>query len=324
MKIVIGLVTLCPGGAEFQASLLAAALVERGHEVLIYCMALTDGPQVVLPSSVPIRSVIRRAKSCRLHLLDIYWRWARWLRQDQPDAVVGFLPYPHLLLGCCAPLGTRIYGRRCFPWSENMQFPQYAWIAGWMQKVRRVTRYRTRMVVCNAEVVRRDVLGFEGWSEDQTTIIRNGWAEADQAPDNPRLVYAARNRVEKRHDELTQANRQHLDIEYSYERDPGWEKGGILLHASRSEGCSNAIGMAMAHGWPVVAFDCAGNRELINAGSSLVPLDRGMPALLRRAKFFHDLSPDYRQLCGGFLQDWVRQEFSLMTMVDRWEETLVR
>ncbi len=321
MKIVIGLVSLEAGGTEFQMCLLANSLRERGHNVLFYVTSLNITPSMLSqfpPFEVRYRPPFGVDRTDVQFIANIF-KWRKFLKQDRPDVIIGALSIPHMILvNASIGLGIHTIGRRGFAWEDLDHIPQYRKIKTVLQRYRKYSEWRTDYLVVNANHVARSVHYWEGWRKEKIRVIHNGWPEFPPSPDNPRLVYAARMRIEKYHDTLT---RYKGDLDISYVTDtPDWNNGGVLVHASPSEGCSNSIGMAMAHGWPVVAFDCAGNKELLGDNGNLVP-NGNYPSLIKCAK---DLKDNYmlRLHWGGYSRNRIQSQYSLKHMVDAWEEML--
>jgi len=174
--------------------------------------------------------------------------------------------------------------------------------------------------VANSVAAAQSASQIEGWPPGFVRIIPNGWPEYE-AVDGTSSVpyYVARPRAEKAVDLATREfAKAGVPLALSFEP-PNWREVGILVHASRADSCSNAVGMAMAHGIPVVAFDLAGNRELLAPG-------RLVPQWQYRvmAGGVKNLMDDYRlrQGCGRHEQERVRVGFPLKVMVDGWEEVL--
>jgi glycosyltransferase involved in cell wall biosynthesis len=90
----------------------------------------------------------------------------------------------------------------------------------------------------------------------------------------------------------------------------------VLVHLSRREGLPRALPQALAAGKPVVAYDCDGAREVCSdneTGFLVRPGDTShlVECLLALAK-----NPDLRRAFGQRGQTFVRQHFSVETMVD--------
>jgi glycosyltransferase involved in cell wall biosynthesis len=84
---------------------------------------------------------------------------------------------------------------------------------------------------------------------------------------------------------------------------------------------SNAVGMAMAHAIPVVAFDLSGNRALLEPDCLVSMGEYG--AMAERVGQLR-MSRSAREKIGMRLQARARELFSLRAMVNAWEELLTR
>ncbi len=324
MRVAFALVSREAGGAEFQTCLLADQLRQRGHQVRMYCTDSETSP-TMLDQFAPIPArVARRLRfpGC-LSMLPLIAQVRRWLRRDRIDVAVGVLALPHAILTAAA-LGTRvrIIGRRSCVWSEcreygtyNQQLPGLArWQARW--------GWRTRTIIANSDEAYRSAVEIEGWPAHQVEVIPNGWPEF---PRNAGLssvpYYCARPRAEKAVDLATQEfARAGVPLALAFEP-PDWHRVGILAHCSRADAMSNAVGMAMAHGIPVVAFRLPGNRELLGSGHCVPRWDYA--ALANRVEMLRR-SPSERVRVGAELHERTRVLFPLKVMVDAWEDVLTR
>lgn len=323
MNIAFALVSREAGGAEFQTLLLADALGKRGHKAFLYCTdPAVSGRMIEQCARIPTRITggIPRLGG-RLRYLWMGMQFGRWLHRDHIDAAVGVLPMPHALL-TLACLGTRIrlIGRRSCVWPElrgygtyDAQLPRLIqWRARW--------GHRTQRIVANSVAAAQSAVMVEGWPGGLVRIVPNGWPEVP-AVDGSCAVpyYVCRPRAEKGIDlacrEFAKAG---VPLALSFEP-PDWGQVGILVHASRADSCSNAIGMAMAHGIPVVAFDLPGSRRLCGQDGLIPQWDYP-----RMAKHVWALRswPAQRRSAGQKGRNRVRSEFSLKAMVDGWEEVM--
>jgi glycosyltransferase involved in cell wall biosynthesis len=324
MNIALGLVSREAGGAEYQALLLARGLIARGHEVTLYC---TDPAESIpmLQQWVPIPTRILHPGP-RLGPARRLWKLAQlraWLHRDRIEAAVGILGSPHAYL-TAAVLGTKVklYGRRSFVWSEIRGFGGYddylprlqRWVARW--------GWRTTAMVCNTTRAMESAYEVEGWPPESLRLIPNGWPEfAPNGYQSSTPYYVARLRPEKAVDIACQRF-AHGGVPLALSADvPDWSQVGILAHCSRADAMSNAVGLAMAHGIPVVAFDLPGNVELLEPGRC-VPrwkyeyMIGYVQALLR--------SRELRIRHGTRCRDRVRTLFSAKAMGDQWEELLTK
>jgi glycosyltransferase involved in cell wall biosynthesis len=97
----------------------------------------------------------------------------------------------------------------------------------------------------------------------------------------------------------------------------------LYVHASRSEGLSNAILEAMTYRLPIVATPAGGTPEAIEDGLTgvLVPCE---PPALAGAILKLAESPEARWALGRAAKDRVRERFSLEHMVEEYESLYVR
>ena len=336
MKIVIGLVNLQSGGTEYQMSLLTNGLISHGHTVTFYCMEGLKSDSML--SQFPnFQSLIKvrvsdpavyfeparyrwSRLSCTARYLSHMWRWRRWVKEDHPDVVIGALALPHLLLGQATwGLDIPVVGRRGFAWNEVDHLPGYSRAKRYLAMVRRWTIWRTSLMVCNAQHVAHSTINYEGWPPHLISIIPNGWPEFPPIDySNTVIAYAARNRPEKCHNDVTNKLASRLNIAYFYEVPP-WHSIGIYLHPSLAEGSSNSIGLAMAHGIPVVAFSTPGNAAMLYPNSLVPPRDYG--TLISKVGELQS-DRDLRVCSGALNQSIVRHDFPLSSMVRRWEMSL--
>jgi hypothetical protein len=318
MRIGIGLYSLLPGGTEFQMSLLATELWNRGHSVSFYLIE----PEVdcsmshlswgsIPKRSKPTSSLTRFTRIPHLPYCVMHLR--KLLLIDKPDVIIGALITPHTLLSIASlGLNIPIVGRRGFSWSEILHLPNYQRAFKQVRISRHFVIRRTYSMMCNSSHVLSSTRDIEGWPSRKLEVIRNGWPE--YSPINYtslRTVYAGRQRVEKE-----------FDIP-GVERITGipvWSNIGIYVHPTMAEGCSNSIGMAMAHSIPVIASNTKGNKELL--GEDYQVLTNTTTDTSRWIGLLHK-SLGMRAYLGSMCQARVRDYYSLKVMVDKWEEVLM-
>ena len=102
-----------------------------------------------------------------------------------------------------------------------------------------------------------------------------------------------------------------------------YRRASMYVMSSRFEGFPNTLLEAMAHGLPVVAFDCdTGPRDIIRPGVDglLVAPDEGMDGLCRAL----DLSMNDKELRGRMATEAikVRERFSIDSIASQWDEVL--
>ncbi len=94
----------------------------------------------------------------------------------------------------------------------------------------------------------------------------------------------------------------------------------VFVLPSLAEGISNTILEAMASGLPVVATDVGGNRELVDQDATGLLVPRDDPAALADAIRVYVDDPDFRHLHGATARKRSEDEFSLDTMVQRYQD----
>jgi sugar transferase (PEP-CTERM/EpsH1 system associated) len=94
----------------------------------------------------------------------------------------------------------------------------------------------------------------------------------------------------------------------------------VFVLPSLAEGISNTILEAMASGLPVVATDVGGNSELVDQDTTGLLVPRGDPAALADAIRVYIDDPDLRRLHGATARKRSEDEFSLDTMVQRYQD----
>lgn len=327
LNVVIGLYSLQPGGTEFQMTLLANELRKRGHSITFYCVEPTTDSVMLnqyppfptrisyptLPSTITSIPARRRLTHRVLSTLKSYLllsrQWREWLLIDKPDVVIGALSFPQLIFNLVSPVP--VIGRRGFNWSEVLNIPSYAKAYSHLRLISPFIRYRTHTLVCNAYHVQSSMITHEHWHIDKTTIIHNGWPEYPQRRlTSLRTIYAGRDRTEKSY---TIPGVERLTTV------PVWSDVGIYVHPTLAEGCSNSIGMAMAHGIPVIAMRTPGNEELLGTNYQALV---GSEGSIRHWINFLQTSASLREYLGSICRSIVRTHYSLKVMVDRWETLL--
>jgi len=94
----------------------------------------------------------------------------------------------------------------------------------------------------------------------------------------------------------------------------------VFVLPSLAEGISNTILEAMASGLPVVATNVGGNHELVDQDKTGFLVPRGDPAALADAIRAYVDNPDLRQLHGASARKRSEDEFSIDTMVQRYQD----
>lgn len=266
------------------------------------------------PIDIPMdRSTVRFVFSrTDVQFIISIFRWRKMLKRDRPDILIGALAMPHMILGNASiGLGMRLIGRRGFAWENLNHIPQYRKLRIVLQYYRRWSEWRTKYLVVNANHVAKSVQYWEGWKPSKIRLIRNGWPEYPSIDyTSLRAVYSGRDRVEK---SFSIPGVERITTI------PVWSSVGLYVHPTIAEGCSNSIGMAMAHGIPVVAYRKAGNVELLGSEyPALVDNENEM----RRWITMLENSESTRRLLGQTCQERARTHYSLKASVDSWEGLL--
>ena len=93
----------------------------------------------------------------------------------------------------------------------------------------------------------------------------------------------------------------------------------VFVLPSLAEGISNTILEAMASGLPIVATDVGGNNELVVQDKTGLLVPRGEPDLLAAAIRVYVDHPDLRRQHGSSARKRCEDEFSIDTMVQRYQ-----
>lgn len=133
---------------------------------------------------------------------------------------------------------------------------------------------------------------------------------------------AERAKLESLRDSLDLSTRVHLPGRAGNMGD-WYRRASMYVMSSRFEGFPNTLLEAMAHGLPVVAYDCdTGPRDIIRPGVDglLVAPDEGMDGLCRAL----DLSMNDKELRGRMATEAikVRERFSIDSIASQWDEVL--
>jgi glycosyltransferase involved in cell wall biosynthesis len=98
----------------------------------------------------------------------------------------------------------------------------------------------------------------------------------------------------------------------------------LLVHLSRREGLARALPQALAAGRPVIAYDCGGAREVCLDGETGFLVPAGDVAKLSSRILQLAQDPGLRERLGNSGRQFVRQRFSVETMVDALHELYLR
>jgi glycosyltransferase involved in cell wall biosynthesis len=94
----------------------------------------------------------------------------------------------------------------------------------------------------------------------------------------------------------------------------------VFVLPSLAEGISNTILEAMASGLPIVATDVGGNYELVDQDKTGFLVPRNDPAALADAIRVYVDDPDLRRRHGAAARKRSEDEFSIDTMVQRYQD----
>lgn len=225
----------------------------------------------------------------------------------------------------------------------------------WQKERNRATH---RIIACSRAVAAQRA-SDEGLPPEQITVIHNGVrlpADRPQARMSTQVWgYAATYRPLKGHDILLRAFRLLADqfpelrllccgeqyddtklrmeslardiglsdrvafLDVQYDMSDMYRQMGIYVHPSLSEGFSNSILEAMAHGLPVVAADVGGNPEAVVTGVTGLLVPPGDADALARAMTTLLLDPALCRKMGHAGYARVRHSFSLRSMIAAYE-----
>lgn len=170
MKIVILVRSLHYGGAERQLVALAGGLRKRGHSVIVATF-YPDGPLQTDLEHAGV-SVHIFEKKGRWDVFGFLIRVFRYLRNEAPEILHGYLVVPNLLTVILKPLLPKIkvvWGVR----ASDMDLNQYDWLARLTFNLSRLLSRFTDLIIVNS-VCGRIYHEKQGYPIEKMTVIPNG------------------------------------------------------------------------------------------------------------------------------------------------------
>ncbi len=343
------------GGAERATAMLLRGLMERGHDVILFCNN-EEVARRAAEEEVPTRICVIAGDVALLHA----FRLASELRSFHADVfIVG--TFKKLFL---ATLGARL-----------AKVPRVVARVGLESDTPRSVKYRIALrrwtdgVVVNARRMITPFASLDGFGPEKVTLIHNGVRlpttqehghslRAELGIESGCVVIGtvARLAKQKRIDRLLEvaerlsanvhvviagdgtrrtelesqsvarglATRVHF-LGHRDDRDAVFEALDIFVVASDREGLSNAMLEAMARGIPIVSTPVSGAEEalLADASGPAAGIITGFDAS-SMARAIQDLidSPDQAAAMGDAARDRATRVFSLDAMLDQWETLL--
>lgn len=179
MKIALLTRSLERGGAERQLCLLAAALQQRGHDVVV----LTFYPGGALAGDLAaanIRRIVLEKRS-RWDLAGFFMMLLRILRQERPAVLYSFMPTANLTAAvakAALPWLKIVWGIRASP----LDLQQYDRTTRWTYRLELLLRNAANAIVANSHAGLRPFLA-RGYRSQSAFMIPNGVDAARFAPD---------------------------------------------------------------------------------------------------------------------------------------------
>ncbi len=158
------------GGSERQLALLAAALVQKGHEITV-ALFYADGPLVGELRRAGV-TVIDLAKRGRWDLPGFLWRLMEAVRRCRPHIIHGYLPVANLLAlaaGLPAPQARIVFGLRASDMNLG-SYDQLSALSYWLEA--RLSRFAT-LLIANSEAGKAHAIR-RGHPADCIRVIANG------------------------------------------------------------------------------------------------------------------------------------------------------
>jgi glycosyltransferase involved in cell wall biosynthesis len=173
------------GGSEIEAQRVAAALIQRGHEVQVLCTGGPEMPQVrnwVDPAGVPVSILTRRSKGLwkdRIFALRVAWRI--WSGRREYDVVYFLMQGLHLASGLPAahlagkPVVAKISGSGIIPVMQGTRIGRLE--LGWLR------RWRVPVMLLNSGMF--EEASRAGLSLEQLVWMPNPVDPAEFRPPKP-------------------------------------------------------------------------------------------------------------------------------------------
>ena len=169
IRLVLLARSLDYGGAERQLIALAKGLHARGHHVVVAVFYPGGALEAELRAAgVPVVSL---DKSGRWDVIGFLYRFGRFLRQERPEILHGYLPMPNILALLAKPVcsGKVVWGVR----ASNMEARHYGWLAGVESRVERTVARFATLIICNSHAARSYHVS-RGFPANRTIVIPNG------------------------------------------------------------------------------------------------------------------------------------------------------
>lgn len=170
LKLLFLIRDLHPGGAQYQLSVLAQGLRQRGHQVGIAVFYPGGSLEPALRAAdVSIYSLDKRG---RWDLLGFFWRLQRCLRQTGARCIHSYLPVANLLsvlIGGWRGDLTVVWGVRSSAIQHKHLSPS-ARLCQWLEQ--RLARFAD-LIICNSTTGAQDVIA-RGFPEARVRVLHNG------------------------------------------------------------------------------------------------------------------------------------------------------
>jgi len=170
MKITFLIQSLHIGGAERQLATLASELKNRGHDIQVLVF-YAGGPleQKLKENGIPIINLEKKGR------YDIFWflfRLYRYLQQNKPDILHGYLTISNLLcliMKILFPSLPIIFGIR----ASNMELKDYDWMSLVANKLEaKLSRFANHIIVNSHAGLH--YMESQHYQTKKTTVINNG------------------------------------------------------------------------------------------------------------------------------------------------------
>jgi len=225
MKVVLLVRSLDRGGAERQLVMLARVLRDCGVDVVVVVF-YDGGPfeRDLVRLGIRVRSL---GKAGRWDLVAFGFRFARVIKEENPDLLYGFVVTPNLLASAIKPIFPRlrvVWGVR----SAHMDLSAYDWATRLVYPLEATLSSLPDLIIVNSRAGQRH-LKFRGFPERKVAHVPNGidveqyapspagrarlraaWSQAD---DSILVGIVARPDPVKAHDIFVRAAKQIRDVD---------------------------------------------------------------------------------------------------------------
>jgi glycosyltransferase involved in cell wall biosynthesis len=335
VQIAIYLPNLAGGGVERAYLELAHSLSARGLSIDLVLSRRIGAYVGEIPDGIHVVELHATRK------LSVVFRLARYLRREKPAALLSGGDVSNAVALVASMLAGRkkqcvISQRAVMRAAWQVQKPGSWWV--WMA-VLKVLYRRAKLVICNSEAARRELVEDIGLDEAKCPVIHNSvdidhiQRQAKTLPDDPwftpesppvvisvgslsprkdmATLIQAFSIVRKTHachlmllGEGPERGRLEALVREFVNPFPMIRHARVLVSASFAEGCPNVLQQALACGTPIVATDCpGGTSEILEDGrwGRLVPVGdvKRMAAAIVRT-LDGDLLPDGRTRAAQF------------------------